>query len=112
MAVSAMSPSSAALMRAVPALDDYIDAVATDDARSVLIAARVELHRRAGRQLDRLVLQEQDAVAAQPSVSRARMRSCSTIATAGRTIAWECDDAWRRRSVAVDSAGWISASAV
>jgi [protein-PII] uridylyltransferase len=88
------------LMRAVPALDDYIDAVATDDARSVLIAARVELHRRAGRQLDRLVLQEQDAVAAQlgePS-SDAFMQ---TIATAGRTIAWECDDAWRRRSVAV-----------
>jgi [protein-PII] uridylyltransferase len=88
------------LMRAVPALDDYIDMVATDDARSVLTAARVELHRRAGRQLDRLLLQEQDAIAARLGAvsSDAFMQA---IAAAGRTIAWECDDAWRRRSVAV-----------
>jgi [protein-PII] uridylyltransferase len=88
------------LMRAVPALDDYIDVVATDDARSVLTAARVELHRRAGRQLDRLLLQEQDAIATRlgEASSDAFMQA---IAAAGRTIAWECDDAWRRRSVAV-----------
>ncbi|MBV8463144.1 MAG: ACT domain-containing protein [Acidimicrobiales bacterium] len=77
--------------------------MATDDARSVLTTARVELHRRAGRQLDRLLLQEQDAVAAaldEPD-SDALMRS---VAAAGRTIAWESDDAWRRRSVAARAA--------
>ena len=92
----------AALMRALPALSDYIDPVAVDDARAVLTAARVELHRRAGRELNKLLLQEQDAVAdalgeADPDEF---MRS---IAAAGRTIAWECDDAWRRRSVSTQT---------
>ncbi len=88
-----------ALVRAVPALADYVDVVAADDARAVLTAARVELHRRAGRQLDRLLLEDQDAVAdalGEPDAD-VLMRN---IAAAGRTVAWECDDAWRRRSVA------------
>ncbi len=88
-----------ALMRALPALGDYIDVVAADDARSVLTAARVELHRHAGRQLDRLLLEEQDAVAAALEAPDADVLMHS-VAAAGRTIAWECDDAWRRRSVA------------
>ena len=54
----------AAMMLAVPALADYVDTVAIDDARRVLTTVRVELHRRAGRQQNRLLLQEQDAVAA------------------------------------------------
>jgi [protein-PII] uridylyltransferase len=92
-----------ALVRAMPELRDYIDMGAVDSARSMLTTARVELHRRAGRQLDRLLLQEQDAVAAALGEvdSDALMRS---VATAGRTIAWECDDAWRRRGVAVRAA--------
>ncbi len=85
-----------AMMLAVPVLADYVDTVAIDDARRVLTAIRVELHRRAGREQNRLLLQEQDQVAealGEPD-SDTLMR---TVATAGRTVAWEGDDAWRRR---------------
>ena len=85
-----------AMMEAVPVLADYIDTVAVDSARAVLTSIRVELHRRAGREQNRLLLQEQDQVAdalGQPD-SDALM---AAVATAGRTVAWEGDDAWRRR---------------
>jgi [protein-PII] uridylyltransferase len=85
-----------AMMLAVPVLADYVDTVAIDEARSVLTAIRVELHRRSGREQNKLLMQEQDQVAlALGEVdSDALMRS---VATAGRTVAWEGDDAWRRR---------------
>ena len=86
-----------AMMLAVPVLADYVDTAAIDDARAVLVRARVELHRRAGRELNKLLLQEQDGVATalgEPD-SDALM---AKVATAGRTVAWESDDAWRRRS--------------
>ena len=85
-----------AMMLAVPVLADYVDTVAIDDARAVLTTIRVELHRRAGREQNTLLLQEQDEVARaldEPD-SDTLMR---TVATAGRTVAWEGDDAWRRR---------------
>jgi [protein-PII] uridylyltransferase len=85
-----------AVMRAVPVLADYVDTVAIDDARGVLTSIRVELHRNAAREQNKLLLQEQDAVArtlGEPD-SDSLM---GTVATAGRTIAWEADDAWRRR---------------
>ena len=86
----------AALMLAVPALADYVDTVAIDSARRVLTATRVELHRRSGREQNKLLLQEQDQVAkALGEVdSDALMLD---VATAGRTVTWEGDDAWRRR---------------
>jgi [protein-PII] uridylyltransferase len=85
-----------AMMLAVPVLADYVDTVAIDDARSVLTNIRVELHRRAGREQNRLLLQEQDQVARALDEldSDTLMRA---VATAGRTVAWEGDDAWRRR---------------
>ena len=85
-----------AMMLAVPALADYVDTVAIDGARSVLTAIRVELHRRAGREQNKLLLQEQDQVAeslGEPDSDSLML----SVATAGRTIAWEGDDAWRRR---------------
>ncbi len=85
-----------ALMLAVPVLADYVDTVAIDNARRVLTSIRVELHRRAGREQNKLLLQEQDQVAkalGEPD-SDALMLA---VATAGRTVAWEGDDAWRRR---------------
>jgi len=85
-----------AMMLAVPVLADYVDTVAIDNARSVLTTIRVELHRRAGRDQNRLLLQEQDQVASalgEPDTDTL-MRA---VATAGRTVAWEGDDAWRRR---------------
>ena len=51
------------MMEAVPVLADYVDTVAVDSARAVLTSIRVELHRRAGREQNRLLLQEQDQVA-------------------------------------------------
>ncbi len=85
-----------AMMLAVPVLADYVDTVAIDDARAELTTVRVELHRRAGRQQNRLLLQEQDQVAralGNPDTD-VLLRS---VAAAGRTVAWEGDDAWRRR---------------
>jgi len=85
-----------AMMLAVPVLADYVDTVAIDDARWVLTNIRVELHRRAGREQNKLLLQEQDqvALALDEPDSDTLMRK---VATAGRTVAWEGDDAWRRR---------------
>ena len=66
---------------------------------AVLTAARVELHRRAGRELNKLLLQEQDAGGRRPRGGRPRRAHARRWPTAGRTVAWEGDDAWRRRSV-------------
>lgn len=85
-----------ALVLAVPVLADYVDSVAIDEARSVLTAIRVELHRRSGREQNRLLLQEQDEVAAALGY-RDTDTLMAAVATAGRTVAWEGDDAWRRR---------------
>ena len=85
-----------ALMLAVPVLADYVDTAAIDDARAVLVRARVELHRRSGREQDRLLLQEQEEVAIALDEPDANALMAS-VASAGRTVAWETDDAWRRR---------------
>jgi len=87
----------AALMRAVPVLADYVDTAAISHAHSVLIQVRVELHRQSGRELNKLLLQEQDQVARSlggPDTDTL----VRAVATAGRTVAWEADDAWRRRN--------------
>jgi [protein-PII] uridylyltransferase len=86
-----------AMMQAVPALSEYVDTVAIDHARSELTSIRVELHRRAGREQNKLLLQEQDQVAkalGEPDSDSLMLK----VATAGRTVAWEGDDAWRRRT--------------
>jgi [protein-PII] uridylyltransferase len=81
---------------AVPVLDGggrVLDGLAGPN--EVLLAARVELHRRAGRAAEQLLLQEQDAVAAALAYSDADalMRA---VSSAARTIAFESDDTWRR----------------
>jgi [protein-PII] uridylyltransferase len=85
-----------AMMEAVPVLADYVDMKAIDGARAMLTSVRVELHRRAGREQNKLLMQEQDQVAEalDSSSTDAMLRA---VAAAGRTIAWEGDDAWRRR---------------
>ncbi len=79
-----------------PRLSDHVDLRSLDPASAVLTRARVELHRIAGRELDRLLLQDQDQVARNLSFADADalMRA---ISEAGRAIAWVSDDAWRRR---------------
>jgi len=83
---------------AVPALAENVDLSALNEAGNVLVAARVELHRATGRATDRLLLQEQDHVAATLGYDDADALMAA-IAEAGRTIAWATDDAWRRRSL-------------
>ncbi|MHB8439142.1 MAG: [protein-PII] uridylyltransferase [Acidimicrobiales bacterium] len=86
----------AATALAVPAIAEQVDLSAMDEPRRVLTAARVELHRLTGRATDRLLLQEQDQVAASLGYGDADVLMAA-IAEAGRTIAWVADDAWRRR---------------
>ncbi len=71
------------------------------DSAELLLAARVELHRGAARASDRLLLQDQDDVAARLRFSDADA-FMAAIAGAGRRIAWLGDDAWRQ----VD--GWLA----
>jgi len=64
-------------------------------AYETILSVRVELHRRTGRTSDKLLLEEQDAVAAALGYSDADalMRA---VSTAARTIAWVSDDLWSR----------------
>ncbi len=87
-----------AAARAVPAIADQFDLAALEAPRSILTATRVELHRSTGRATDRLLLQEQDQVAAALGQTDADSLMAD-VAGAGRTIAWTGDSVWRRRSL-------------
>ncbi len=79
-----------------PRLADYVDLASLAPAAEILTKARVELHRSAGRELDRLLLQDQDHVAARLGYADADALMAD-VAQAGRRIAWVSEDAWRRR---------------
>lgn len=64
-------------------------------AGDVLLAVRVELHRRTGRPGNRLVLQEQDGVAEALGYESADTLMAA-VARAARTVAWIADEAWGR----------------
>jgi [protein-PII] uridylyltransferase len=85
-----------AMATGAPDLARSADLEAVDQASEILLAARVELHRSAGRPLDRLLLQEQDQVACALGYPDANALM-SAVATAARAIAWTCTNAWRRR---------------
>lgn len=72
---------------------------AVREAHAVLLDVRGELHRRTGgagrRVVDRLLLQEQDAVAAALGHEDADALMAA-VSAAGRTIAYESDTTWRR----------------
>ncbi len=59
----------------------------------VLLAARVELHRQAGRPGDRLLLEQQDAVARAMPYADADVMMAD-VAGAARRIAWHSDEVW------------------
>jgi [protein-PII] uridylyltransferase len=79
-----------------PKLAGYVDLDSIEPAVTVLTEIRVELHRRAGRALDKLLLQEQDQIASLLNYSDADSLMAS-VSEVGRTIAWAVDDAWRRQ---------------
>ncbi len=91
----------ASVLRAIaayaPKLAGHVDMRSIEPAASVLIAIRVELHRRAGRALDKLLLQEQDHVASVLGYKDADDLMAS-VSRVGRTIAWAVEDAWRRQA--------------
>ena len=79
-----------------------------EEAYGSLLSARVELHRRTGRPGDKLLLDEQDAVAAalHDESADALMHR---LAAAARTIAWRSDDAWQRIDASLSGPpGWRS----
>jgi [protein-PII] uridylyltransferase len=84
------------------------DDTVLEEAYDALLSARVELHRRTARPGDRLLLEEQDAVAAalHDESADALMHR---LAAAARTIAWRSDDAWHRIDASLSGPlGWRS----
>jgi [protein-PII] uridylyltransferase len=79
-----------------PLLADYADLASLDEATSVLTRVRVELHRIAEREQDKLLLQDQDQIAAALAFGDAD-DLMAAVSEAGRQIAWVSDDVWRRR---------------
>jgi [protein-PII] uridylyltransferase len=82
-----------AAARATPVVGPLDDAVV--EAEQLLLRVRIELQRRTGRAQDRLVLQEQDGVAAAMDYADADALMAA-VAASGRALAWCSDDAWRR----------------
>ncbi|MGH9165693.1 MAG: [protein-PII] uridylyltransferase, partial [Acidimicrobiales bacterium] len=89
-------------LRAAAAATDLVEAdpAPVVEAYDVLLGVRVELHSRTGKGGDRLLLQEQDAVAEALGYGDAD-DLMAAVAAAARTIAWAGDDAWRRVSSAL-----------
>ena len=73
----------------------------------MILGARAELHRRTARPGDRLLLQEQDGVAAGLGYQHAD-HLVAAVSAAARTIAWTSDQFWRRvgRHVEKKPKGW------
>ncbi|MFZ0249996.1 MAG: [protein-PII] uridylyltransferase [Acidimicrobiales bacterium] len=79
-----------------PLLSEYADLESIESATGLLTDIRVELHRLARREHDKLLLQDQDQVADVLGFADADALMLA-VSTAGRQIAWVSDDAWRRR---------------
>jgi [protein-PII] uridylyltransferase len=71
------------------------DEASLRESYEVLLAARVELHRRSGRRSDVLLLQEQDAIAGALGVRDADVLM-KHVAASARAIAWTSDIVWHR----------------
>jgi [protein-PII] uridylyltransferase len=69
-----------------------------------LLEVRIELHRATSRPGDRLLLQEQDAVATALGDADADALM-ARVAAAGRAIAWASDEAWHEIRMSLDGAG-------
>jgi [protein-PII] uridylyltransferase len=79
-----------------PLLAEYVDLASLENPAALLTDVRVELHRMARREHDKLLLQDQDQVAGALGFADADALMLA-VSTAGREIAWVCDDVWRRR---------------
>ena len=85
-----------AISEYAPELPDYADLASLEGATALLTTIRVELHRMARREHDKLLLQDQDQVADAVGFPDAD-DLMGAVSNAGRQIAWVSDDVWRRR---------------
>ena len=81
--------------RAMPGLAEVIRPSSLEGAHEILLAARVALHARTGNRSDRLLLQEQDQVAAVLGYADADVFAAA-LAAAGREVMWASADGFRR----------------
>ncbi|MGI8794035.1 MAG: ACT domain-containing protein, partial [Acidimicrobiales bacterium] len=93
-----------AAARIVPEIEERLPVV--EAAEVVLRRVRRTLHRRAGRSLDQLLLEEQDGVAAELGLMSAD-ELMAGVAEAARAIAYLGEDTWRRIS-APKARGWAA----
>ena len=87
---------------AAPVVAPHLDDPRLDEAGDALLDVRVALHATTGRRSDRLLLEEQDAVARRLGFADAD-ELLPEVAAAARRVAWATDQAWRR----IDS--WLAA---
>ena len=87
-----------ALGTCAPRLGELVDLDSLARSAGTLLSVRVELHRNAGRALDRMLLQEQDQAASALGYVDADAL-CSAVSEAGRSIARISDETWRRRTL-------------
>ncbi len=86
------------------------DDAALEAAHAVLVETRVELQRRTGKASDRLLLQEQDAVASALG-DRDADGLMARVAAAARTVAWTSDETWDRIASSLEGpAGRVAAT--
>ncbi len=96
-----------ALPSCAPRLSELVDLEVIKGAASTLTSVRVELHRNARRALDKMLLQEQDAVARSLDYADADAL-CRAVSEAGRSIARLSDETWRRRRLWAPGASMFS----
>ncbi|MCU1493304.1 MAG: [protein-PII] uridylyltransferase [Acidimicrobiaceae bacterium] len=92
------------LALALPSLAPLVATDALAEAERVVVAARVVLHCRTGRDSDRLLLQEQDQVAEVLKLADADVLMAG-IADAGRTVTAAWVDTWRRARALLSKGG-------
>ncbi|MHB8244744.1 MAG: [protein-PII] uridylyltransferase [Acidimicrobiales bacterium] len=94
--------------RAMPHLADVIRPSSLDEAHELLLSARVALHARTGNASDRLLLQEQDDIAAVLGFVDADAFASALTAQA-RQVVWAWTDGWCRTESALAGPGARSA---
>ena len=87
-----------AMTLAAPVLEPFVGDARLDEAADTLLAVRVALHATTERRSDRLLLDDQDAVARRLGHADAD-ELLPEVAAAARRIAWATDQAWQRFDV-------------
>jgi len=84
-----------AMAIAAPVVGPFLSDARLEEAEDSLLSIRVALHTTTGKRSDRLMLEDQDAVARRLGLADAE-ELLPAVAAAGRRVAWAADEAWRR----------------